>query len=83
MEIMEIIKKWTWTGHISRRTDNRWSGPLTVWTPAIKIEKGDEKRWRDELQQYWDNVNWYMRARNRDLWRQHAKAFIMQWTDHG
>jgi len=25
MDIMEIIKnrKWTWTGHISRRTDNR------------------------------------------------------------
>ena len=35
MDIMEIIKnrKWTRTGHISRGTDNRWSGALIVWTP--------------------------------------------------
>ena len=35
MDIMEIIKngKWTWAGHISRRTDTRWSAALTVWTP--------------------------------------------------
>jgi len=27
MDIMEIIKnsKWTWAGHISRKTDNRWT----------------------------------------------------------
>jgi len=30
---------------------------------------GQQKRWTDELQQNWVNVNWYMRARNRDLWR--------------
>ena len=87
MDIMEIIKnrKWTWTGHISHRTDNRWSAALTVWTPmGGKRNRGRQrKRWRDELQQYWGNVNWYMRARNRDLWRQHAKAFVLQWTDHG
>jgi len=81
MDIMEILKnrKSTWTGHISRRTDNRWSVALTVRTPIGR----QQKKWRYELQQYWDNVNWYMRVRNRDIWRQHAKAFILQWTDHG
>ena len=61
-DIIEIIKnrKWTWTGHISRRMDNRYSAALTVWT----LMDGKRKRWRDELQQYWGNVNWYMRARN-------------------
>ena len=31
MDIMEIIKNrnWTWAGHISRRTDNRWRAALT------------------------------------------------------
>ena len=34
MDIMKIIKnrKWTWAGHISRRTDNRWSAAVRVWT---------------------------------------------------
>jgi len=87
IDIMEIIKngKWTWTGHISRRTNYRCSAALTVWTPVDgKINRGRQrKRWRDELQQYLGNVNRYMRERNRDLWRQHAKAFVLQWTDHG
>ena len=86
-DIMEIIKnrKWTWTGHISRRTDNRWSTALTVWTPVggKRNQGGQRKRWRDELQQYRGNVNWYMTAINRDLWRKHAKAYVLQWTYHG
>jgi len=39
-----------------------------------KINRGRQRNiWRDELQQYWGNVNWYMRGRNRELWRQHAR----------
>jgi len=85
MEIMDIIKhrKWTWSSHMRCRTDNRRSAALTVWTPmGDKINRGRQRqRWRDELQQYWGNVNWYTRGRDRDLWRQHAKAFVLQWTD--
>jgi len=62
MDIMEIIKnrKWILTGHISHRTYNRWSAALTVWTPmGGKRNRGRQrKRWRDELQQNWGNVNW-------------------------
>ena len=48
MDIIEIIKNrnWTWTGHISRRTGNRWSVALTVLTPkrvAKEIEEDNEK----------------------------------------
>jgi len=47
MEIMEIIKnrKWTWAGHIGRRTDNRWSAALTVWTPmGGEINRGRQRK---------------------------------------
>ena len=42
MDIMEIIKnrKWTWEGHVSRRTDNRWSAAVTVWTSM-----GGKRNW--------------------------------------
>ena len=38
-DIMVIIKniKWTWAGHINRRTDNRWIPALTLW-----IQMGDK-----------------------------------------
>jgi len=56
MDIMEIIKnrKWTRAGHISCRSDNRWSAALTVWTPmgGKRIRGRQRKRWRDEQQQY-------------------------------
>lgn len=32
--IVEIKrKKWTWTGHVVRRTDNRWTIRITEWIP--------------------------------------------------
>ena len=84
---MEIIKnrKWTQAGHISRRKDNRLGAALTVWTPmGGNRNRGRERKGcRDELQQYWGNVNWYMTARNRELWRKHSNGVILQWTDHG
>jgi len=57
MDIMEKIiknRKWTWAGHISRRTDNRWSAALTVWIPmgGERNRGRQRKRWRDELEQY-------------------------------
>ena len=47
MDIMEIIKnrKWTWAGHISRRTDYRWSAALIVWTPmGGKRNRGRQRK---------------------------------------
>ncbi|XP_072015009.1 uncharacterized protein [Amphiura filiformis] len=86
-DILEAIKsrKWTWAGHISRRKDNRWSSTLTHWTPyGRKRNRGRQrKRWRDELQNYWGEVNWYQQAQNRGTWRHHAEAFILQWIDNG
>ena len=70
---------------IGRSHYNRWSVAFDMFGhPWVvkEIKEGDEKS-GDELQQYRGNVNWYLRERNRDIWRQHAKAFVLQWTDHG
>jgi hypothetical protein len=86
-DILETIKrrKWIWAGHISRRSDNRWSAALTHWTPYEgKRNRGRQrKRWRDELHQYWGKINWYQQAKNRGIWRHHAETFILQWIDNG
>ena len=35
IDILETISKakWTWAGHLTRRTDNRWTTKLTFWQP--------------------------------------------------
>ena len=46
VDILETIKKrrkWTWAGHICRRTDNRWSALLTHWIPYGGNETGVAK----------------------------------------
>ena len=34
-DILETISKakWTWAGHLTRRTDNKWTTKLTFWQP--------------------------------------------------
>lgn len=29
-DVMETIKKWSWTGHVTLRTHNRWTVKVTV-----------------------------------------------------
>ena len=48
-------RKWTWTGHVSRIRDNRWTLRITTWKPyEMKRPRGRPARhWRDELDDYW------------------------------
>ena len=70
-DILEIVKrrKWTWAGHVSRMTDNRWTARLTDWRPMDgKRSRGRPlKRWRDELDHYWNSVTWKRKAGDRQL----------------
>ena len=59
-DILETISKakWTWAGHLTRRTDNRWTTKLNFWQPRGHTRnKGRPKfRWRDDLdkfRKYW------------------------------
>ena len=55
-DILETISKakWTWAGHLTRRTDNRWTTKLTFWQPRGHTRnKGRPKfRWRDDLDKF-------------------------------
>ena len=86
-DIIRIIKlrKWRWAGHISRRTDNRWTSQITSWRPMDGYRnRGRQRvRWRDDIDSYWGTVHWQGAARNRTTWHQHAEAFIQQWIDNG
>ena len=86
-DIMKVIKqrKWKWAGHVTRRRDGRWSTQITEWTPLEgKRNRGRQrKRWRDEIQQFWNDTNWYKYVKERENWRDHAEAFIQWWIDNG
>ena len=55
-DIPEIISKakWSWTGHLMRRDDNRWTTKLTTWQPRGHTRnRGRQKtRWRDDLDKF-------------------------------
>ena len=60
-------QKWTWAGHISRIKDNRWTVSFTEWRPMDgKRARGRSmRRWRDELDSYWQSVTWKRNAQDR------------------
>ncbi len=45
------MKKWSWAGHVMRRTDNRWTKRVTEWHPRnCERSHGRQRiRWRDEI----------------------------------
>ena len=66
-DILETISKakWTWAGHLTRRTDNRWTTKLTFWQPRGHTRnKGRPKfRWRDDLDKF--RKHWHRDASDR------------------
>ena len=87
-KVQDILKtinlgKWTWAGHVSRRTDGRWTTAVTEWTPRTGIGSQGRpyKRWRDELDKYWGTPAWTEHTRDRQYWEKHAEAFILQWNE--
>ena len=79
-DILETIhkRKWTWAGHVSRMTDDRWTVRLTDWRPMDgKRPRGRPmKRWRDQLDSYWKSVSWKSKALDRQEWKRHAEVFV-------
>ena len=78
-DILETISKakWTWAGHLTRRTDNRWTTKLTFWQPRGHTRnKGRRKfRWRDDLDKF--RKHWHRDASDRLRWRQMGKAYAL------
>ena len=84
-DILETISKakWTWAGHLTRRTDNRWTTKLTFWQPRGHTRnKGRPKfRWRDDLDKF--RKHWHRDESDRLRWRQMGKAYVQLRTFKG
>ena len=80
--VTDVIKttrrmKWSWAGHISRLKDDRWTKCITTWKPyeRKRLRGRPAKRWRDDLDEYWNETTWQRTAQDRQTWKQHAEAF--------
>lgn len=73
-DILKTIKKrkWTWAGHVIRRTDNRWTVRVTDWQPrdgrSITQARQRTFRWRDEIRDFAGN-GWGKLTADREQWR--------------
>ena len=76
--------KWSWSGHVARRKDGRWTKSVTEWYPRDGVRRrGRQKtRWVDDIRKV-ARTNWIREAQDRAQWKRHAEAFVQQWTDHG
>ena len=70
---MEMISKliWNWTGHVARRTGNRWTTRIRFWTPHghTRNQGRPRMRWRDGLNSFikpWPRVAQNVRQVNGD-----------------
>ena len=85
MKNLETISKakWTWAGHLTRRTYNRWTTKLTFWqSRGHTTNKGRPKfRWRDDLDKF--RKHWHRDASDRLRWRQMGKAYVQLRTFKG
>ena len=77
-------RKWTWAGHIYRRTDNRWTKLATEWEPrdGARHRGRPIMRWRDEIRKS-AGLGWNRRTLDRAEWKELGEAFVLQWTDTG
>ena len=85
-DILSTVKrrKWTWAGHVMRRTDNRWTVRVTEWHPRDgKRRQGRQRiRWRDEIRSYAGKA-WNRHTGDRVKWKTLGKAFVLQWNNSG
>ena len=82
-DVIEQVRrrKWTWAGHVSRIRDNRWTLRVTTWKPyeRKRHRRRPARRWRDELNDYWNGTFWQSIAQDRQMWKQHVEAFAQPW----
>ena len=77
-------KKWSWAGHLMRRTDDRWTVKVTKWQPrdGNRSKGRPATRWRDEIRSF-AGKNWERLTENRKNWKALGEAYILQWINNG
>ena len=90
VDVMERIAslKWSWAGHIARRTDDRWTHAIMNWRPSQKRPMGrPPERWTNGIKKYIKDIyghsNWQQVAMNRTEWKRLGEAYIQQWIQIG
>ena len=87
IDVIQRVKnaKWSWAGHIARRTDNRWTSLIMDWYPRDKKRprRRPQNRWKDEIRKQ-AGVNWKTVALDRKKWKcLLGQTFIQQWIENG
>ena len=74
--------KYKWAGHVSRRSDGRWSTRVLDWAPADGVRKvgRPQKRWSDILVHYFEFLDmgpegWRFAAADRAAWGDNEGEF--------
>ena len=64
-----IRRKWTWTGHVCRIRDNRWTLRITTWKSykRKRPRRRPARRWRKEQGDYWKGTIWQRIAQDRHM----------------
>jgi hypothetical protein len=77
----EVMLKWQWAGHISRRTDNRWGKRVLEWRPRLgrRSVGRPQARWSDDLRRT-AGRSWMRVAEHQAWWREIGEAYVQQWT---
>ena len=80
IDVIEQVRrrKWTWAGHVSRIRDNPWTLRITTWKPYEKKRPRGRpaRRWRDELDTYWNGTIWQRIVQDRQMWKQHGTLWL-------
>jgi hypothetical protein len=75
--------KWSWAGHIARRTDERWTKKIMNWRPPKTRPRGrPPERWSDGIKKM-AGTNWQQVAMDRSKWKEIGEAYIQQWIETG
>ncbi|CAG9135040.1 unnamed protein product [Plutella xylostella] len=71
---------WQWTGHICRRTDNRWGRLVLEWRTRTgnRSVGRPPARWTDDLRRV-AGSGWMRKAEDQVLWRSLGESYVQQW----
>ena len=76
-------KRWTLAGHISRRSDGRWSTLMLDWQPegGGRSVGQPARRWSDEIERHDSQIDgtrqgdWRIMAEDRKEWQKMQQSF--------
>ncbi len=68
-------KRGSWTGHVMRRGDDRWTTLRTEWQPRNCRSQGRQRtRWRDEIRAF-AGAGWSITS-DLERWRMLGEVFV-------